>query len=108
MMKLITAIVNKKDVNEVSDALREKGFSFTRMASTGGFLTAGNTTLLIGTEDEKVESALETIRVHCKKRTVHVAHAPYMATGLTMAYPTEVVVGGATVFVTEVCHYEKM
>ena len=33
MMKLITAIVNKKDVNEVSDALREKGFSFTRMAS---------------------------------------------------------------------------
>ena len=107
-MKLITAIVNKKDVNEVSDALREKGFSFTRMASTGGFLTAGNTTLLIGTEDEKLEIALETIREHCKKRTVHVAHSPYTATGFTMAYPTEVAVGGATVFVTEVCHYEKM
>lgn len=107
-MKLITAIVNKKDVNEVSDALREKGFSFTRMASTGGFLTTGNTTLLIGTEDEKTQEALETIRLHCKRRTVHVSHAPYTASGLTMAYPTEVVVGGATVFVTEVCHYEKM
>lgn len=107
-MKLITAIVNKKDVNDVSDALRAKGFSFTRMASTGGFLTTGNTTLLIGTEDENVEEALATIRQHCKKRTVHVAHTPYMASGLTMAYPTEVTVGGATVFVTDVSHYEKM
>ena len=107
-MKLITAIVNKKDVNDVSDALRAKGFSFTRMASTGGFLTTGNTTILIGTEDDKVEEALDTIRLHCKKRTVNVPNSPYLATGLTMAYPTEVVVGGATVFVTEVTYYEKM
>ena len=107
-MKLITAIVNKKDVNDVSDALRNNGFSFTRMASTGGFLTTGNTTLLIGTEDDKVEDALVILRKHCKKRTVHVAHTPYMATGLAMAYPTEVIVGGATDFVTDVTHYEKM
>ena len=107
-MKLITAIVNKKDVNEVSDALREQGFSFTRMASTGGFLTAGNTTILIGTDDEKVENALEIIRQNCKKRTVHISHTPYTATGFPLAYPTEVIVGGATVFVTDVCYYEKI
>ena len=107
-MKLITAIVNKSDVNDVSDVLRAEGFSFTRMASTGGFLTTGNTTILIGTDDEKVEEALNILRTHCKRRTVHIAHTPYLATGMAMAYPTEVTVGGATVFVTDVTHYEKM
>ena len=107
-MKLITAIVNTKDIGRISDALQANGFSFTKMASTGGFLTTGNTTLLIGTEDEKLQEALDTIRLHCKQRTVHMAHTPYTATGLTMAYPTEVIVGGATVFVTDVVHYEKM
>ena len=107
-MKLITAIVNKNDVNAVSDALRAEGFSFTRMASTGGFLTTGNTTILIGTDDDKVEAALTILRAQCKKRTVHVAHTPYLAAGIAMTYPTEVSVGGATVFVTDVTHYEKM
>ena len=64
-MKMITAIVNKKDVNEVGVALSEAGFEFTRMATAGGFLRAGNVTLLIGTEDEKVDDVLAIIRKNC-------------------------------------------
>ena len=40
------------------DTLMKEGFSATKLASTGGFLRTGNTTLLIVVDDEKVESAL--------------------------------------------------
>ena len=53
-MKLIMAIVNKKDVKSVCQALMKDGFQFTKISSTGGFLTVGNTTIIIGTEDDKL------------------------------------------------------
>ena len=48
-MKMITAIVNKEDANAVCNALTKGGFSVTKLSTTGGFLMAGNMTLLIGT-----------------------------------------------------------
>ena len=55
-MKLIIAIVNKDDSSAVSAALTREGFSVTKMATTGGFLMAGNTTLLMGTDDSRVST----------------------------------------------------
>ena len=107
-MKMITAIVNKKDAGEVCDALSEAKFYFTRMATTGGFLKAGNTTLLIGVEDEKVEEVMAIIRKHCAQR---VEPMPAMVNAGVPAfgyYKTEVLVGGATVFVSPVERFEKM
>ena len=68
-MKLIFAIVNKDDSNTVSTALTKAGVSVTKLATTGGFLQAGNTTFLVGTEDERVDDVLGIIEKHCKKRT---------------------------------------
>ncbi|MBR2330761.1 MAG: cyclic-di-AMP receptor [Clostridia bacterium] len=107
-MKMITAIVNKKDAGEVCDALAEEKFTFTKMATTGGFLKAGNTTLLIGTEDDRVDAAIEIIRKHCAQRMEpmpSVVNAGVPAFGY---YKTEVLVGGATVFVSPVERFEKM
>lgn len=107
-MKMITAIVNKKDAGEVCDALAEEKFTFTKMATTGGFLKAGNVTLLIGTDDEKVDEAIEIIRKHCAKRMEPmpaVVNAGVPAFGY---YKTEILVGGATVFVSPVERFEKM
>ncbi len=107
-MKMITAIVNKKDAAEVCDSLAENGYTFTKMATTGGFLQAGNVTLLIGTEDEKVEDALALIRKHCAKR-IEPMSSFINAGGPSFGYyKTEVLVGGATVFVTPVERFEKM
>ena len=44
-------------------------FQVTRLATTGGFLLAGNTTFLCGTDDEKVDEAIEIVGKHSKKRT---------------------------------------
>ena len=56
-MKLIVAVVQNDDANDVVDALLEADFRTTRLASTGGFLRKGNTTLLVGVEDGAVDRA---------------------------------------------------
>lgn len=47
-MKLIFAVVNGDDSQSVAKSLTKKGFFATKLASTGGFLSAGNTTFLNG------------------------------------------------------------
>ena len=54
-MKLIYAIVNNDDAHSVSSSLTQAGFQATKLASTGGFLMAGNTTFLICSEDDKID-----------------------------------------------------
>jgi uncharacterized protein YaaQ len=61
-MKLILAIIHDHDNEPVSQALIKAGFRVTRIASTGGFIRRGSSTLLIGVEEERLEAAIETIR----------------------------------------------
>jgi uncharacterized protein YaaQ len=63
-MKLMMVILRKKDCEPVIRALVEGDFRVTRVASTGGFLRQGNVTLLIGTDEGNIESALEIIRTN--------------------------------------------
>ena len=107
-MKMITAIVNKRDAGEVCDALTEERVQFTKMASTGGFLKDGNVTLLIGTKDEQVDEVLDVIRKHCAKRMEAIPSVVSASMPTFGYYKTEIPVGGATVFVTDVERYEKM
>ena len=107
-MKLITAIVNKEDSSAVCTALTEGGFSGARLSTTGGFRMAGNMTLLIGTEDDKVDECLALIASRAKQRKEVVPSTASYGIGVTTAYPLEVTVGGATVFVTNVERFEKL
>lgn len=107
-MKMITAIVNKEDSKHVCNALIKDGFSVTRLSTTGGFLMAGNMTLLIGTEDEKVDACIALIAKCCKQRTEVVPSTASYGIGVATAYPLQVTVGGATVFVTNVERFEKL
>ena len=60
-MKLVIAIVQDEDAGRVVSALMDKGFGVTKLATTGGFLRAGNTTLISGVENEKLDEALAII-----------------------------------------------
>jgi uncharacterized protein YaaQ len=66
-MKLIIAIIKDEDNDNVSKALTKEDFRVTFIASTGGFLRSGRSTLLIGVEDEQVSRALDLIRKNSKK-----------------------------------------
>lgn len=106
-MKLITAIVNKEDSKTVNGELVQAGFTVTRLATTGGFLMAGNVTMLIGTEDEKVDECIAIISKFSRQRTEIVPSTASYGVGVT-AFPLEVTVGGATIFVTNIERFEKV
>lgn len=107
-MKLIFAIINNDDSSAVSSALTKGGFFATKLASTGGFLMAGNTTFLIGTDDDKVDDAIGIISEHSKKRAQMMPSSASYGIGMYSSFPVEVTVGGATVFVTDVDRFEKL
>ena len=67
-MKLVIAVVHDEDSHKLMEALTCKGFMATKLASTGGFLKTGNTTLLIGVPKEQVPSVTEIIKDKCKTR----------------------------------------
>ena len=107
-MKLVTAIVNKEDSKAVCNELLKAKFYVTRLATTGGFLMAGNMTLMIGTEDERVDECIACIAKCCKQRTEIVPGTASLGVGLESTMPIQVTVGGATVFVTNVERFEKL
>ncbi len=106
-MKLVLAIVNNDDSSAVSANLMKNGFSVTKLATTGGFLKAGNTTFLCGVEDDRVDEVTEIIRKQSKRRTQMVPTTTFYDAGMYAAYPVEVTVGGATIFVLNVDHFER-
>ena len=107
-MKLIFAIVSNDDSSKVSKELTKNRFSVTKLATTGGFLMAGNTTFIVGAEDERVDEAIEIIGKHSKKRTQMVPSSASYGVGMYTSFPVEVQVGGATIFVMNVERFEKL
>lgn len=107
-MKLVIAVVQDKDSNRLSNALVKEGFRATKLASTGGFLRSGNTTFMVGVEDECVEEVLKVIQLNCKTRDQLVTPvSPMGGTSETyIPFPVEVQVGGAAVFVLPVERFE--
>ena len=84
-MKMIYAIVHSADGDRVTEELNRKGFSVTRLSTTGGFLRRGNSTLMTVTDDEKVDEVISIFNV----------------------LPVTVDVGGTTIFVVNVERFEK-
>lgn len=88
-MKLIVAIIRDEDNEPVSQALVKSGFGVTRIASTGGFLRRGSSTLMVGVEDTQLEKAINVIRDCC-------------------ALPSEPGIKRGTLFVLPVAKFEQV
>ena len=88
-MKLIIAILKHEDTEIVSNALVAAHFRVTQIASTGGFLRHGSTTLMIGLDEDKVDEAIEIVRQTCAP-----AHDPALKR--------------ATLFVLDVPRFEQL
>ena len=104
-MKLLVAIVQDVDARGVLDALMAEGYGTTKISSTGGFLVRGNTTILIGVQDEQVDAVLDIVREQCEARREFVSPVVPLSEAASARHwvqPLEVEVGGATVFVLDV------
>jgi uncharacterized protein YaaQ len=109
-MKLVIAIVQDEDAGRLVSSLMSEGYGVTKLATTGGFLRAGNTTLLVGVSDDKLQGAMGVIEKICKSRK-QIATSPSPvagSSGMYVPYPVEVIVGGATVFVLDVEQFKKV
>lgn len=62
---MIVAILQDEDAEASTQALSQSKLSVTRVASTGGFLRQGSSTLMIGVEDQDVDDAIEIINNNC-------------------------------------------
>jgi uncharacterized protein YaaQ len=97
---LLFAIIQPEDADNATKALMQARLRATRISSTGGFLQAGNVTLLLGLEEDEVGRAASVLATHCKKRTAYLnvmAH-PAEAGFESLIAPIEVEIGGATLF----------
>ncbi len=108
-MKLIVAIVQDYDCDRLLRAVADAGLRATRIASTGGFLRIGNTTVLMGVADDQVATTVRLIRSSCQTRVQRSPEA--LAADLTewnAAGIAEVSIGGAVIFVTKVSRFERI
>jgi uncharacterized protein YaaQ len=87
--KMLIAILQDEDTDRVTTALVEMGFRVTRIASTGGFIRQGKSTVMVGLPNEMVDQAIQIINNNC---------APTI----------EPVLKRATVFVLNVEHFEQI
>lgn len=108
-MKLIIAIVNNDDAAKVAAALTNEGHFITKLSTTGGFLLSGNTTLLIGAQDNEVERIKEIVKQCSHTREKEVPTVSSLGRGLGAAdVNVTAKVKGATVFVLNVESFEKL
>ena len=108
--KLVMAIINDEDAFHVMDLLSAKGFGVTKLASTGGFLRTGTTTLLCGVNEERLTELIEVIEKKCKsRRQITSVNAMNVNANESYApYPVEVTVGGANIFVMNIEEFKKV
>ena len=99
------AIIQAQDLDNAQDALSNLGIFVTRLPSVGGFLGRRNATLLVGLEDNRVEEAVEALHESCRQRVEYIA-VPLESAPLPLPTPTPITIGGATIFVMEVEHFE--
>lgn len=108
-MKLAVCVVHNRDKNRITDELISAGFKFTIIGSTGGFLREGNTTLLIGAQDDEVGSLKRVMELACPTREQVLSMAAYDANPAAAFVPgaVKVPVGGAVMFLLPVEEFTR-
>ena len=104
-MKMVLAIINYDDAQDVISSLMKAGFSITKLATTGGFLKAGNVTIL---DESRLDECFDIIREHSSTRKQIIPTTAELGMGFFPSAPVQVDVGGATVFVLGVERFEKL
>ena len=110
-MKLILIITQSSDADLLISNLIEKGFGATKLASTGGFLREGNSTILVGVENDLVDDVLCIVGSTCKSRERLMSPTPpgmMESMGGFIPYPIQEQAGGATIFALNVERFEKV
>lgn len=106
-MKLVMAVVSNNDLENVLDGLAKNGFYATKISTVGQFLVGGHTAVIIGCDDEQVDTVYENIKNNVTKRTVKSAGVTSTITGSLLKQAVDVEEGGAVALTINVEDYKK-
>lgn len=102
-------IVQDADASKLQAALVAAKFQATKLATTGGFLREGNTTFIIGVNDDDVSSISDIVKNTCQERTQTQAISPLAGSPEPyFSHVMDVSVGGAVMFVLNVESFERV
>lgn len=104
---LILAVVQEQDQDVAVRALDQLGASVVYLSSAGGFLGRRNATLLIGLPEGREQNVLDSLQETCRQRVEYMT-LPLEGSPMPLPAPVPVTVGGATVFVLPVEHFEEI
>jgi uncharacterized protein YaaQ len=108
-VKLVIGIINSDDAGDLLEEITQASFQATRLSTTGSFLRTGNTTVLVGVEDEQVDKVIDIFKTCCSRRSqIVTTPTPYLGEGFISGTPVEVTIGGATIFVVDVDKFMKI
>lgn len=107
-MKLVIAIVSNKDLSVVLSATSAEGFMSTKIATQGQFLQSGQTTILFGVEDDKVDTLFEIIEKNVTKRVIKKTSVESTIEGSLLKKPVDVEEFGAVAFLINVEDFKKL
>lgn len=107
-MKMLIAILNADDAPVVIQNLMKEGYSVTKLSTTGGFLRAGNVTVLVGVDADRVQTVIDIISRYSRSRKQVIPTTSEAGINFYPSMPVEVVVGGATIFILDVERFEKV
>lgn len=113
--KMILAIVRGTDRYDTVSELNKNGFYVTVLSTTGGFLRQKSTTLLICTDEKKIDQAMDILKRVAGRRTETVYHAAYTCSDYCMTSSAVITppiasaqeVGGVVTVVMDVERMEK-
>lgn len=69
---------------------------------------AGNVTIIVGVDEEKVQDVIQIIRTYSHSRKQMIPTTSELSYGYYPSMPVEVTVGGATIFVIDIERFERV
>jgi uncharacterized protein YaaQ len=107
-MQAMLAIIQSRDADAAVDELKRLNLPcLLPISSSGGFLRESNTALLMAIPPRQLGRVTSILRKTCHRRTAHVPTYYVEASYVISAFPIEVEVGGATIFICDIERYEE-
>lgn len=104
---LMTVVIQEQDSEPARRALEALGAPVIHFSTTGAFLGRRNATFLIGLPDGQELAVVNALRATCRQRVEYLA-MPLEGSSMPLPAPVPVTVGGATIFVLPVEHFEEI
>ena len=105
--RLVILIVSGRQAGDLRHNLRQEGFYFTQVDSTGGLLQEPTECLFIGLNNDRLSNLLDLVRRCCKPQKEYIPAQLHVQPASLPLPMIEAQIGGALVCVLTVSRFEQ-